>query len=78
MKDPFPSDQRVGRVSAPVLVLHGVNDDLIHISYGERLFELIRAPKRFIRLANASHNDHDEHGGFEAVRSFLLTGVTER
>ena len=75
MKDPFPSDQRAGRITVPVLVLHGVNDNIIHISYGERLFELIRAPKRFIRLANASHNDHDEHGGFDAVRGFLLTGA---
>jgi len=78
MKDQFRSDQRVGRISAPVLVLHGVSDDVIPIGYGERLFSLIQAPKRFVRLANANHNDHDDHGGFDAVRPFLLTGSAAR
>src|SRR5262245_50045442 len=77
MKDQFRSDQRIGRVLAPVLILHGVSDNVVPIRYGERLFDLVRAPKRFVRLANANHNDHDAHGGFEAVRSFLLAGTAE-
>lgn len=76
MSDQFRSDERIGRVSAPVLVVHGSGDDVVPIGYGERLYGLIRAPKGFVRLANASHNDHDEHGGWEAVRSFLAGGPT--
>jgi fermentation-respiration switch protein FrsA (DUF1100 family) len=75
MKDQFRSDLRIGRVSAPVLILHGVGDTVVPITYGERLFGLIRSPKGFVRLANANHNDHDEHGGLEVVRRFLAAGL---
>ena len=71
MKDQFRSDHRIGAVTVPVLVLHGVRDRVVPIAYGERLFGLIRAPKRFVRLPEADHNDHDDHGGFEAVRPFF-------
>jgi len=71
INDPFRSDLRIGKVSAPVLVLHGERDDVVPIGFGERLYAMIRAPKRFVRLADAGHNDHDAHGGTEAVRAFL-------
>jgi uncharacterized protein len=71
IKDPFRSDERIGRVSAPVLVLHGERDRVVPISYGEKLYEMIRAPKQFVRLPRAEHNDHDEHGGLERVRPFI-------
>lgn len=71
MKDQFRSDERIGRVTAPVLVLHGERDDIVPIRFGERLYGLIRAPKRFVRISGAGHNDHDEHGAMEVVRTFL-------
>jgi fermentation-respiration switch protein FrsA (DUF1100 family) len=74
MKDQFRSDERIGAVAAPVLVLHGARDRVVPLAYGERLYGLIRAPKRFVRLAGADHNDHDDHGGLEAVRPFIAGG----
>jgi uncharacterized protein len=71
MKDQFRSDERIGAVTAPVLVLHGARDRIVPFAYGERLFGLIRAPKRLVRLPDADHNDHDDHGGLEAVRGFI-------
>jgi len=71
IKDPFYSDARIGKVTAPVLVLHGTNDNIIPMTYGEGLYALIRSPKRFVRLAGAGHNDHDAHGAIAAVRAFL-------
>lgn len=71
MKDQFRSDERIGRVTAPVLVLHGERDNIVPIAFGERLYALIRAPKRFVRLPGAEHNDHDQHGVVEIVRKFL-------
>ena len=73
IKDAFRSDERVAGITAPVLVLHGAHDTVVPIRYGERLYGLIRAPKRFVRLADAGHNDHDAHGGMEAVQDFLRT-----
>jgi uncharacterized protein len=71
IKDPFRSDARVAKITAPVLVMHGARDDVVPIGYGERLYTLIRAPKQFVRFAEAGHNDHDAHGAIEAVRAFL-------
>jgi len=57
LKDQFRSDLRVGKVAAPVLVVHGENDAIVPVTLGERLYGLIRAPKRFVRIAHAGHND---------------------
>ncbi len=57
MKDQFRSDLRIGKVTAPVLVVHGEDDTIVPVTLGERLYGLIRAPKRFVRIAGAGHND---------------------
>jgi fermentation-respiration switch protein FrsA (DUF1100 family) len=57
MKDQFRSDMRIGKVRAPVLVVHGEDDAVVPMTLGERLFGLICAPKRFVRIARAGHDD---------------------
>jgi fermentation-respiration switch protein FrsA (DUF1100 family) len=57
MKDQFRSDLRASRVRAPVLVVHGDNDAIVPITLGERLYALIQAPKQFVRVEGAGHND---------------------
>jgi fermentation-respiration switch protein FrsA (DUF1100 family) len=71
MKDQFRSDELIGKVSAPVLVMHGERDPAIPIRFGERLFALAREPKRFVRFPNGGHDDLDAHGSIAAVRKFL-------
>jgi fermentation-respiration switch protein FrsA (DUF1100 family) len=72
MKDQFHSDERIAKVTAPVLILHGARDRIVPIEFGERLFALIPGRKRFIRLPQAEHNDHEKFGALEMVRPFLL------
>src|SRR5262249_53755741 len=57
MKDQFHSDLRIGKVTAPVLVLHGERDDIVPMALAERLYGSINAPKRFVRFAGVGHND---------------------
>ncbi|MGH6725477.1 MAG: alpha/beta hydrolase [Pseudolabrys sp.] len=71
MKDKFRSDERIGRVSAPLLVLHGEADRVIPIRFGEALFALAREPKRFVRFPQGGHVDLDDHGAIDAVKKFL-------
>jgi uncharacterized protein len=73
MKDPFHSDQHIADVTAPVLVLHGARDDVIPLAVGERLYALIRAPKRFVRFAQGGHVDLDACGALAVVRDFLTS-----
>ena len=60
MKDTFHSDERIGRVSAPLLVLHGEADRVVPIRFGEALFALAREPKRFVRFPQGGHVDLDD------------------
>jgi fermentation-respiration switch protein FrsA (DUF1100 family) len=71
MHDQFRSDQRIDKVTAPVLVLHGARDEVVPIAYGERLYARIAAPKKFMRFREGHHGDLDSHGAPAAVRDFL-------
>jgi fermentation-respiration switch protein FrsA (DUF1100 family) len=55
--DRFDSLGRLARVSAPILVAHGDRDTIVPFALGERLFAAAAAPKRFVRIAGADHND---------------------
>ena len=78
LKDQFHSDRRIAEVRAPVLVLHGARDEVVPIEFGERLYALIEAPKRFVRFADGGHNDLDAHGALTAVREFLAAPKVDR
>jgi uncharacterized protein len=70
MKDQFRSDLRIGKVTAPVLVLHGDRDDIVPIAMAERLYGLINTPKRFVRFAGIGHNDLGTPA-VEAAKQFI-------
>ncbi|MFL6820517.1 MAG: alpha/beta hydrolase [Bradyrhizobium sp.] len=70
-RDPFRSDQRVSRVSAPLLIMHGAKDAVIALSFGERLFALAPGPKKFVRFPEGGHDDLDDHGAMEIARAFM-------
>ncbi len=71
MHDQFRSDERIGRVKAPVLVMHGEHDEVVAFSLGERLYGLITAPKRFVRFPRGRHNDLSDHGAEATALKFL-------
>jgi uncharacterized protein len=73
LKDQFRSDSRIGQVTAPVLMLHGALDDTIPIQYAERLYGLVRSPKRFVRFPEGGHIDLDNYGALTAVRNFIAS-----
>jgi fermentation-respiration switch protein FrsA (DUF1100 family) len=71
MRDTFRSDQRIGRVSAPLLFMHGARDATIPIGFGERLFALAHEPKQFVRFPDGDHNNLDDYGAIETARHFI-------
>jgi hypothetical protein len=71
MKDAFHSDRRIGRVHAPLLVLHGERDGVVPIRFGERLFALANEPKRMVRFPQGGHVNLDDHGAEKVVKAFL-------
>jgi uncharacterized protein len=71
MKDTFASDRRIGKVAAPLLILHGTRDAVVPIAQGERLFALANEPKRFVRFADGGHVNLDQYGAIAAVQAFI-------
>jgi hypothetical protein len=71
MKDPFYSDRRIGKVTAPLLILHGGRDNVVPIALGERLFALANEPKRFVRFPEGGHVNLEQYGALAAVEAFI-------
>ena len=53
----FPTADWMREVTAPALVLHGDQDSVIPYSLGQRLYESLPGPKRFVTIAGGDHND---------------------
>jgi uncharacterized protein len=53
--DQYRSDEWIGKVNAPVLMVHGSDDEVIRIRFAEKLFALAHEPKQFIRVNGAGH-----------------------
>jgi fermentation-respiration switch protein FrsA (DUF1100 family) len=71
VKDPFPSDQRITKVTAPLLVMHGGRDTTVPIRFGMRLFALAHEPKQFVRFDEGEHDNLDSFGALETARHFI-------
>jgi hypothetical protein len=71
MKDQFRSDERIGKVTAPLLILHGAHDQTVPYAMGERLFDLANKPKHIVRFLDGGHSDLDANGALDAVARFL-------
>jgi fermentation-respiration switch protein FrsA (DUF1100 family) len=71
MKDQFRSDERVGKITAPLLILHGFKDHVVPFAMGQQLFELAHQPKYIVKFLDGDHEDLDNNGALIAVARFL-------
>jgi fermentation-respiration switch protein FrsA (DUF1100 family) len=77
MKDQFRSDERIANVTAPVLILHGLNDRVVPYSMGEQMFDLAKGNKHIVRFIDGGHEDLDQYGALHAVGRFLAGDLDE-
>jgi fermentation-respiration switch protein FrsA (DUF1100 family) len=74
LKGRFNSLDRAPSVGCPVLMLHGDRDRTVPYRLGQKLFEALPQPKRFITLPGAGHNDTYVVGGpayFDRLARFV-------
>lgn len=71
MRDPLHSDRRIAHVNVPLLIMHGDNDSVVPIRFGERLFALAHEPKQFVRFPGGGHENLDDFGAMETARHFI-------
>jgi len=56
-RERFASIEKISRVQAPLLMLHGTRDDTIPIRLGEQLFATANNPKQWLAIDGAAHSD---------------------
>jgi hypothetical protein len=87
LRERYPSDERIGAVTCPILVFHGHGDAIVKFEHGKRLFDLAPAasasgtPKRFVEFRSAGHNDlraADLEAYEKALREFVNVLRTPR
>ncbi len=71
MKDRFDSISKIGRVRAPLFMVHGERDRIVPVRLGRRLFAAANDPKEAVYLPDAGHNDLPAHGGTRLAIEFL-------
>jgi hypothetical protein len=70
---------KVGRIEAPVLVIHSRDDEMIPFAMAERLFGAAKEPKKLVAFEGAGHNDLAWRRGADlasALAAFLAEVVT--
>lgn len=65
---------KISRVRAPLLLLHGTEDQVVPFEMSERIYAAASEPKRLHPVPGAGHNDVsliDAAGYYDALRAFL-------
>ena len=57
LRDRYMSIDHIGRIQAPFLWVHGDADPVIPMAHGRRLFDAAPAPKRYVIVPGADHED---------------------
>jgi fermentation-respiration switch protein FrsA (DUF1100 family) len=71
VRDRFDSLKKIGKVKAPILIVHGVKDSLVPYAMGQSLFAAAKGPKDMVSIPEGGHNDlYDYHAG-EKILGFL-------
>jgi fermentation-respiration switch protein FrsA (DUF1100 family) len=61
VKYKFDSASKINAVTEPLLIIHGAQDNLIPISFAQKLFSLANNPKKFVTFADSDHNYFDAY-----------------
>lgn len=79
VRNHYDNLSRIRRLTVPLLVLHGDQDETVPLSQGKKLYEAANQPKRFQTLEGAAHNDTYEVGGeqyWASIEGFLAEYLT--
>jgi pimeloyl-ACP methyl ester carboxylesterase len=72
----FVSIEKIARVKAPLLMLHGSADSTIPVRLGEKLFAAANQPKQWLAIEGGGHSDLDQiaHSQYQAtLQNFIKT-----
>lgn len=67
MFDRYETLRYLPRVKAPLLVVHGEDDDVVPVAMGRAVYAAANAPKEIVTFPGAGHSDHHLHGSTEEI-----------
>ena len=71
LKDKFDSISKVNGLTAPLLIIHGDEDDVIRLQHGKFLFNEASEPKYMHIFEGANHGNLYQYDAIKAVDSFI-------
>lgn len=71
LRDNYPSRERIGSVTSPILVIAGSADSIVPPSQSRTIHELASAPKELLMIEDADHNDYDLLAGSTMVEAVV-------
>lgn len=69
--DRYETLSKIGRVKAPLMVIHGTTDKTVPFDQGKKVFEAANEPKTSFFVEGAGHGNLYDFGTGEAVDNFL-------
>ncbi|XP_012945647.1 alpha/beta hydrolase domain-containing protein 17B [Aplysia californica] len=70
--DPFPSIDKVPKITSPVLVIHGTEDEVIDFTHGLTIYERCPRTVEPLWVEGAGHNDVELYGQYlERLKQFI-------
>jgi fermentation-respiration switch protein FrsA (DUF1100 family) len=73
-KVPYDNLGKIDKVTVPVFVIHGTDDEIIPVDMGRRVFAAAHEPKELYLIPGAHHNDTYLVGGrayFQRLQAFI-------
>jgi len=71
LRHPFQSDAVIGNVEAPILIMHGDQDEVVPLEAGKRLHAAAPPKTQFTLIEGAGHNNVTRMGGMAVGLKFL-------
>lgn len=78
LRHPFPSVEKISRVSEPIAIFHGDADRVVPFDHGQTLHHGAGKNATFTRVRGAGHNDLLQHGVVERAAAFFRSKLIAR
>lgn len=71
MTDRYETMKYIRKVTAPLLIVHGEEDEIIPVEMGRTVFAAAHAPKEIATFPGAGHSDHYKFGSYAAIFAWI-------
>ena len=71
LKHPFRSDEIIGKLNIPILIMHGDRDRVVPLRHGQRMAGLAGTNSSFVVIDGAGHNNLQTFGTLQRAAAFF-------